>query len=113
MPLNYYSTFLEYSAASLFVRGAILPYRLQVMGYHEQSAHCSLVFGPKAWVPGAGLRLQGCAAALAGLHRTVGDIPRGSSPGRAGAMVLAAGLRLQGRAVALENLCRSGQRHHP
>jgi len=82
------------------------------MGFHEQSAHCSLVFGPKAWVPGAGLHLPGHAAASAGLRRTVGDVIRGSPPGRAGAMVLAAGLRVQGRAVASESPRRSGRRHH-
>ena len=48
------------------------------MGFHEQPAHHTSVFGPKAWVPGAGLHLQGHAAAAAGLRRTVGDITRGS-----------------------------------
>ena len=80
------------------------------MGFHEQPAHHASVFGPKAWVPGAGLHLQGRAAALAGLRRTVGDITRGSPLGHAGAMVLNAGLRLQGRAVALAGLRRFGRR---
>jgi len=113
MPLNCYSTFLEYSVASLLFAGAILPYRLLVMGLHEQSAHRASAFGPKAWVPGAGLHLQGRAASSVGLHRLVGDITRKSPPGRAGAIILDAGLHLQGRAVALAGLRRSGRRHYP
>ena len=48
------------------------------MGFHEQPAHHTSVFSPKAWVPGAGLHLQGHAATAAGLRRIVGDITRGS-----------------------------------
>ena len=83
------------------------------MGLHEQSAHHASVFGPKAWVPGAGLHLQGRHAILAVLRWPIGDISRGSTPGRAGAMAVDTGLRLQGRAVALAGLRRSDRRHHP
>lgn len=80
-PLNCYSTFLEYSVASLLFAGAILPYHLLVMGLHEQPAHRASTVGPKAWVPGAGLHLQGRAAPSVGLRRPIGDITRKSPPG--------------------------------
>ena len=97
------------------------------MGLHEQSAHHASVFGPKAWVPGAGLHLQGRPAASAGLRPAargpwlstlasafrgapspwrvsagpVGGIIRRPPPGRAGARLA----RSRGpRAPALEYL---------
>ena len=54
------------------------------MGFHEQPAHCSSVFGPKAWLPGAGLHPPRRAAPSAGLRQTVGDVLCGYPPGRAG-----------------------------
>ena len=71
------------------VCGAIPPCRLQVMGLHKRPAHHASIFGPKAWVPDAGLRLRRRTVALAGLrwsgrrhHPYVSARPRGGRGSR-------------------------------
>jgi len=85
------------------VCGAIPPRRLQVTGLHKRSAHRTSIFGPKTWVPDAGLRLWGCAVALAGLRRSsrrhrlyVSARPRGGHGSRRWPMSSGAHRRLGG-----------------
>ena len=132
MPLNYYSTFLEYSAASLLFAG---------QSCHTVSKQWASTSGRPTV---AGLRPKGLAprrrpspprraAPLAGLRRAVGDalcaplafafrgalLPRRVPAGPGGDITSwfppghwPRSLRHQWRAVALAGPRRSGRRHH-
>jgi len=142
MPLNCYSTFLEYSAASLLFAGqschtvskqwASMSGRPTIAGLRPKglaprrrpsspTARRSLGGSPpdgRRRSPRVSARPRGGHGSRrwpprSGARRCLGE----SSPVRAEASPAglrpAAGLRLQGRAVALESLRRSGRRHHP
>ena len=100
MPLNYYSTFLEYSAASLLFAG---------QSRHTVSKQWASTSGRPTV---AGLRPKGLAPRRRPSPPTACRSLGGPPPGGRRRSPRAAGLRVQGRAVASESPRRSGRRHH-
>ena len=100
MPLNYYSTFLEYSASSLLFAG---------QSRHTVSKQWASTRGRPTV---AGLRPKGLAPRRRPSPPTACRSLGGPPPGGRRRSPRVAGLRVQGRAVASKSPHRSGRRHH-